>query len=167
MKLRPVAGVVLRQLYLLRGSFVRVAPTVLWVCIDMFLWGFLSRYLDTIGGRTVEFVAQLLGAVLLWDFLTRVMLGVAVAFLEDIWSRNFLNFFSTPLTVSEYLAGLVVTGIGTSIIGLATMVVLASLVFGLSFFSLGIFLAHAMLILLAFGIVLGILGCAMVLRWGR
>ena len=49
----------------------------------------------------------LLGAVLLWDFLTRVMQGVTMAFFEDVWSRNFLNFFATPLRTSEYLAGLV------------------------------------------------------------
>ena len=54
-----------------------------------------------------NFVPALLGAVLLWDFLTRVMQGVTMAFFEDVWSRNFLNFFATPLRTSEYLAGLV------------------------------------------------------------
>ena len=39
----------------------------------------------------------LLGAVLLWDFLTRVMQGVTMAFFEDVWTRNFLNIFATPL----------------------------------------------------------------------
>jgi ABC-2 type transport system permease protein len=32
---------------------------------------------------------MLLGAVLLWDFFTRVMHGVTIAFFEDVWSRNF------------------------------------------------------------------------------
>ena len=49
----------------------------------------------------------LLGAVLLWDFFTRVMQGVTMAFFEDVWSRNFLNVFATPLSIAEYLAGLV------------------------------------------------------------
>ena len=53
----------------------------------------------------------LLGAVLLWDFLTRVMQGVTMAFFEDVWSRNFLNLFATPLTIFDYLAGLVVAAI--------------------------------------------------------
>ena len=44
-----------------------------------------------------NFVPALLGAVLLWDFLTRVMQGVTMAFFEDVWSRNFLNLFATPL----------------------------------------------------------------------
>ena len=65
----------------------------------------------------------LLGAVLLWDFLTRVMQGVTMAFFEDVWSRNFLNFFATPLRISEYLPGLVITGVGTSLVGLSVMLV--------------------------------------------
>ena len=40
----------------------------------------------------------MLGAVLLWDFMTRVMQGITTAFLEDVWSRNFLNLFASPLS---------------------------------------------------------------------
>ena len=58
-----------------------------------------------------NFVPALLGAVLLWDFLTRVMQGVTMAFFEDVWSRNFLNFFATPLRTSEYLTGLILAAI--------------------------------------------------------
>ena len=49
-------------------------------------------------------VPVMLGAVLLWDFLVRVMQGVTIAFMEDIWSRNFLNIFSTPLTIAVFSA---------------------------------------------------------------
>jgi ABC-2 type transport system permease protein len=162
---RPIAAVVLRQFYLLRGSPVRVIPMFAWVGIDILLWGFITRYLNSVGGG-IDFVPQLLGAVLFWDFLTRIMQGVTVAFLEDVWSRNFLNIFATPLSIGEYLAGLVITGIGTSVLGLGGMLVLATTYFGLSFLSLGVLLAHFVLVLLLFGIVLGILGSAMVLRWG-
>lgn len=166
MKWRPIAGVVLRQFYLLRGSPVRVIPMFAWVGIDIVLWGFITRYLNAVGGGRIDFVPQLLGAVLFWDFLTRIMQGVTVAFLEDVWSHNFLNIFATPLSIAEYVTGLVITGIGTSILGLAVMLVLATLVFGLGFFSLGLLLAQFVLVLLLFGIVLGILGSALVLRWG-
>jgi len=165
-RLRPIAGIVLRQFYLLRGSPVRVIPMFAWVGIDIVLWGFITRYLNAVGGGRVDFVPQLLGAVLFWDFLTRILQGVTVAFLEDVWSRNFLNIFATPLSISEYVTGLVLTGIGTSILGLIVMLVLATVVFGLAFVSLGVSLAYSVLVLLLFGIVLGILGSAMVLRWG-
>ena len=166
MKWRPIAGIVLRQLYLLRGSPVRVYPMVTWVAIDIVLWGFITRYLNSVSGSGMNFVPTLLGAVLLWDFCTRIMQGVSTAFLEDVWSRNFLNLFSSPLSIAEYISGLVITSVLTSIVGLITMLILATWVFHLEFFSLGLPLAAFLLVLFVFGITLGILGSAVVLRLG-
>ena len=166
MKLRPIAGVVLRQVYLLKGSPVRLFPMITWVAIDIVLWGFITRYLNSIEGHGMNFVPTLLGAVLLWDFCTRIMQGVSTAFLEDVWSRNFLNLFASPLSIAEYVAGLVLTSILTSSLGLVVMLLLATLVFGLQFFAMGAALAAFLLILFTFGVTLGILGTAIVLRHG-
>ena len=84
---------------------MRVLPLFAWVAIDIVLWGFITRYLNTVAQAGFDFVPVLLGAVLLWDFFTRVMHGVSMAFLEDVWSRNFLNLFASPLTIGEYLGG--------------------------------------------------------------
>ncbi|MEO8114534.1 MAG: ABC transporter permease [Phenylobacterium sp.] len=161
-----VAAIVLRQVYLLRGSPQRVLPMFAWVAIDIVLWGFITRYLNSVANAGFNFVPALLGAVLLWDFLTRVMQGVTMAFFEDVWSRNFLNFFATPLRTSEYLLGLVITGIGTSLLGLLAMLVLAWAAFGLSFLTYGAALAPFLMVLFLSGIALGIAGAAIVLRLG-
>jgi ABC-2 type transport system permease protein len=91
---------------------------------------------------------------------------VSVAFLEDVWSRNFLNLFASPLSIAEYVAGLVVTSTATSSIGLVVMLVLASAAFGLSFLSYGLLLIPFLLVLFLFGIALGIFASAVVLRLG-
>lgn len=166
MRLERLAAVVLRQFYLIRGSVSRVLPLFAWVAVDMVLWGFLTRYLNSVASSDFDFVPALLGAVLLWDFFTRVMQGVTMAFFEDVWSRNFLNLFATPLRISEYLGGLVVSSVATSAVGLGVMLALASQVFGLSFLAYGLILAPILLVLFVFGIALGILGCALVLRLG-
>jgi ABC-2 type transport system permease protein len=163
---RRTFAIVLRQFYLIRGSFARFLPLFVWVAIDMLLWGFLSRYLNSIAGAGMNFVPVLLGAVLLWDFLVRVAQGVTIAFLEDVWSRNFLNFFATPLSVGEYLAGLVVTSVATSTVGLGVMLVLATTIFGLPFLSFGGLILPFLFILFLTGIALGILSAAIVLRLG-
>jgi ABC-2 type transport system permease protein len=164
--LRRICALLLRQFYLLRGSPTRIVPLFSWVAIDIILWGFITRYLNSVSGASFNFVPAMLGAVLLWDFMSRVMQGITTAFLEDVWSRNFLNLFASPLSVSEYLTGLVLISIATSAIGLAVMVVLATLVFGLSFFVYGAMLAALLLVLFLFGISLGIFGSALVLRFG-
>ena len=166
MRLRPIAGILLRQLYLFRSSPVRLLPTFAWVAIDIVVWGFLTRYLNSVAGNHLNFVPTLLGAVLFWDFFTRIMQGVTTAFLEDVWSRNFLNLFATPLSICEYVTGLVLTSVATSLIALVVMLVLATLVFGLSFISLGAMLIPFVMVLFLFGVALGIVASALVLRLG-
>ncbi len=163
---RRIAAIVLRHFYLIRGSLSRVFPLFIWVGIDMVLWGFISRYLAAAGAFRFSLLSALLGAVLLWDFQARVMQGVTMAFFEDVWSRNFLNLFASPLRLSEYLAGLVLSSIGTSTVGLAVMLLVAVGAFGLSFASYGVLLAGFLLVLFLFGIALGIAGSAIVLRLG-
>jgi len=163
---RRVGAIVLRQAFLLRGSPARVLPLFAWVAIDIVLWGFITRYLNAVASPGFDFVPVLLGAVLLWDFFARVMQGVTMAFFEDVWSRNFLNVFATPITTPEYVSGLVLSSVLTSTVGLVVMVVLATAAFGLSFVGYGLAIVPALLVLFLFGIALGILGCAIVLRLG-
>lgn len=159
-------AIVLRLVYLTRGSFARLFPVFAWAAVDMVLWGFITKYLNEVTASGLDFVPRLLGAVLLWDFLVRVMQGVTMAFFEDVWSRNFLNLFATPLRISEYLVGLVVASILTSSIGLAIMLVLATAIFGLSFLDYGLSIFPSLLILFLCGIALGIASSAVVLRLG-
>ncbi|MBI1422272.1 MAG: ABC transporter permease [Gammaproteobacteria bacterium] len=166
MRLKHMAAILLRQYYLMRGSVARLLPLFAWVAVDILLWGFITRYLNEIAAANFNFVPVLLGAVLMWDFFTRVMQGVTTSFLEDVWSRNFLNLFATPLTMPEYVSGLVLTSIATSLVGLIVMIVLASSLFGLSYLSFGLILIPFLLVLFLFGIALGIAGAAMVLRLG-
>lgn len=166
MSLTRIAAIVLRQFYLIRGSLSRLLPLFVWAAIDIVLWGFMTRYLNRVAAPGFNFVPALLGAVLLWDFFTRVMQGITMAFFEDVWSRNFLNFFATPLLISEYLAGLVSSSIVTSTIGLVIMLILATGAFGLSFLAYGAMIIPFLLVLFLFGIAMGIVGTAIVLRLG-
>jgi ABC-2 type transport system permease protein len=166
MRLSRIAAIVLRQYYLIRGSASRVLPLFAWVAVDIVLWGFITRYLNQVTATGFNFVPVFLGAVLLWDFFSRVMHGVTMTFFEDVWSRNFLNIFATPLSIAEYLSGLVLSSTITSLVGLAVMLALATFAFGLSFFAYGAMLVPFLLVLFLFGIAMGIVGVAVVLRFG-
>ncbi len=163
---KRAAAIVLRQFYLYRGSPARILPLFGWVAIDVLLWGFFSRYMNGLASSRLNFVPAFLGCVMMWDFLIRVMQGVTTTFFEDVWSRNFLNVFASPLSISEYVGGLVVSSIANSTVGLLTMLVIASVVFGLSFFIYGLPIIPLVLVLFVFGVTLGILSCAIVLRLG-
>src|SRR4029078_13252186 len=97
---------------------------------------FITRYLNSVSASGVDFVPTLLGAVLMWDFFTWIMQAVPTAFFEDVCSLNFLNLFATPHSNAEYVTGLVITSIATSLVGLVVMLVIATAVFCLPFFKL-------------------------------
>ena len=166
MSLTRVYAIVVRQLFLLRHNPVRFTNIFVWAVLDIILWGFITKYLNEVGNTGFNFVPVLLGAVVLFDFLTRVMHGVLVAFLEDVWSRNFLNLFASPLSVGEYVLGLVSASILTSAVGFAALVGVAGLLFGYFIFKLGLLLLPFLLILFLFGIALGIFVVAVILRVG-
>jgi len=166
MRFNRIAAIVVRQFYLFRGSPARILSLFAWIAIDIILWGFISRYLNTVASPRFNFVPALLGAVLLWDFFTRVMQGVTMAFFEDVWSRNFLNVFASPMSIAEYVAGLVVSSIVTSSAGLIFMLVLATSVFGLPMLTYGLTVVPFVGVLFLFGIALGIVASALVLRLG-
>ncbi len=161
-----IAAVSLRQMYLYRGSPARVVPLFAWVTIDMVLWGFMTRFLGSLAHTSYRFVPALLGAVLFWDFMTRVMQGVTTAFFEDVWSRNFLNLFATPITMSEYIAGLLLSSFVTSLVGFGVMLAVAIVAFGLHFAAYGILVLPFLLVLLLSGMALGVIAIAIVLRFG-
>lgn len=166
MNIDRVSAIVLRQFYLVRGSASRIVPLFAWVAIDIILWGFITKYLTSVSKSNINLHASILTAVLLWDFFMRIMQGVTMTFFEDVWSRNFLNYFATVLTVTEYLSGLVVSSFIMGLIGLVAMLILAIGVFGVSIFSLGLMIVPYLIILILFGFSLGIIACAMVLRLG-
>jgi ABC-2 type transport system permease protein len=166
MRARPSLAILVRQFYLYRGSPARVLSLFAWIAIDIVLWGFISRYLNTVASPGFNFVPALLGGVLLWDFFTRVMQGVTMAFFEDVWSRNFLNIFGSPMSITEYVTGLVLSSIATSSIGLIAMLLLAGAVFRLNVFLYGVAAFPFLAVLFLFGVALGIMASALVMRLG-
>lgn len=166
MNLTRVYAIFLRQMYLLRDNPTRLFQLFVWVVVDLIIWGFITKYLLSFVPPTFGVITFFLGAVILWGFLLRVMQGMTTPFLEDVWSKNFLNIFGSPLTISEYITGLVLTSICTSVMVLVGVLLIATLVFGFSLFVLGMQLIPFLLILFLFGIALGIFGVAIVLRIG-
>ncbi len=166
MNLSHSLAIALRYAYLVRGNWTRFVQIFVWAILDIVLWGFITKYLDSVGQSGMSFTLALLGAVILWDFVARAQQGVSTPFLEDIWSRNLLNIFASPITVVEYIVGLTLTSIATSTLGVAAMLFLAFAAFGMSMFFFGSALGAFVLVLFLFGISIGILSIAIVLRFG-
>ena len=138
----------------------------IWAILDVLLWGFISKYLSSFGGATFSFATVTFGAIILWDFTSRIQQGIMTAFLEDIWSQNFINFFASPLKLPEYIAGMILSSIMTGVIGLGLMAGIAGLLFGYNIFKIGLLIALFLFILFVFGVAIGIMISALIFRYG-
>lgn len=159
-------AVFLRQLYLFRSNPARLSSVFLWLVVDIIQWGFISKYLGSFGRSTFGFLTVILGAIVLWGFMSRIQQGIMTSFLEDIWSQNFINYFASPLRIVEYLSGLVLTSITTGLFGFVMVVLIAGLGFGYNFFMIGLYLFPFMAILFIFGIAMGMFVSGVIFRLG-
>jgi ABC-2 type transport system permease protein len=165
MKWYRIKAILIRHLYLYRRSFPRLMDIFYWPVMELLLWGFLSTYLSGLS-RGINIISILLGALIFWDLLSQSQRAVSVAFLEDIWERNLLNIFVTPLKTSEFLTSTVLLGLIRIFI---VAVILSLLAIGLYHFNIltfGIYLVPFFINILLFGWILGIFTTAIILRYG-
>lgn len=138
-----------------------------WPFLDLLLWGFISVYLIQFRKELPNFVAFLLGALILWDILFRAQQGISVSFLEDVWARNLLNVFASPLRPGEYIVSLMLVSAVKIMIAGVVMSLLAWIFYSFNIFLLGLSLIPFVLELVVFGWAIGIITTSLILRFGQ
>ena len=166
MNLNKIFALSLRHVYLIKGSFPRILDLIYWPTIQIFLWGFISKFFTLNSSYFENTVGIILSAAILYDFLFRSSISYNMMFLEEIWSRNFTNLFIAPIKISEIIAALTFTAIFRTLIGLVPAALLAIPLFGVSIFKIGIPLIFLLITLYIFGVTLGFLVTSGLLRFG-
>ena len=156
----------LRHLYLIKGSFPRVLDLVYWPTVQIFLWGFISKFFTLNSSYYDNTVGIILSAAILYDFLFRSSISYNMMFLEEIWSRNFTNLFIAPIKISEIISALTFTAILRTLIGLVPAVMISIPLFGVSILKIGTPLIFLLITLYIFGVTLGLLVTSGLLRFG-
>jgi len=156
----------LRYLYLLKSSWIRVLELAYWPTMQMILWGFLNQFLMSSESPIIKVAGLLIAAVLLWDVMFRSNIGVAVSFLEEMWSRNLAQLFVSPLRPHEWALSLLSISLIRTIIGIIPAAILAIPFYQYSIFDMGLPLIIFFMNLMIFGGAIGLLVSALVLRYG-
>ena len=167
MALRRIWGLMYRHLALYRRSWPRLLELTYWPTLQMCIWGFTSAFIASrigVGGQVAAGI--LLGGVLLWEVALRSQMGMAISFLEEIWSRNLGHVFVSPLRPWELVAALIAMSAIRMVIGVLPAILLAWALYAFNLFDLGPVLILFTLNLMAMGwwIALGVV--ALILRHG-
>ena len=166
MRWSKIYALSLRHIYLIKGSFPRILDLIYWPTIQIFLWGFISKFFTLNSTYYENTVGIILSAAILYDFLFRSSISYNMMFLEEIWSRNFTSLFIAPIKINEIISALTFTAIIRTLIGLVPAAILAIPLFGVSIFKIGLPLIFLLISLYIFGVTLGLLVTSGLIRFG-
>ncbi len=127
-----------RHLALYRRSWPRLLELAYWPTLQMCIWGFTASFFAArLGNAGATTIGVLLGGVLLWEVALRSQMGVAISFLEEIWSRNLGHVFVSPLRPWELVAALIAMSILRMAMGVLPAVLLAWVLYAFNLFAMG------------------------------
>ncbi len=166
MSLSRIWGIVLRHISVYRANLARLNELVLWPFFELLLWGFFALYVRDLSSTGYVLVV-LLGSLLLWQMFSRIQQSISVSFLMELWSRNLMNIFVSPISMYEYLVGLVIIAILRILAATAILYVLTLVLYHVNLLSIGPALVPLAINLILFGWALGTFITAIVLRYGQ
>lgn len=164
---RRIWGLMFRHLALYRRSWPRLLELVYWPILGICIWGFTTRFLaGRMGAGAAVAISGLMGGVLLWEVCLRSQMGMAVSFLEELWSRNLGHVFVSPLRPWELVTALIGMSFIRMLIGVVPAIVLAWGLYAFNLFALGPVLVLFLINLMVMGwwVALGVV--SLVLRHG-
>jgi len=167
MKFHRINAIIWRHIYSTHRTLHRLVDLFYWPTLDLVLWGFMATYFSRAGQSQFNIVAFLLGAMILWGILIRSQQDVSISFMEEVWSRNLLNIFGSPLSVPEFLTATFLLSLIRIIIVFAFMGLLSWLLYAFNVLTFSFYLIPFWLNLLIFGWTIGLVAMAIILRFGQ
>ena len=166
MKLHRIYAIILRQIFTLRHSFDRLTDAFYWPVLDLFLWGLTSSYFTSIAPGTSKIVMVLVGGIILWIIAYRAQYDISINILGEMWDRNLVNIFVSPLKFSEWISSLIIMGILKAIASILFASIFAFLLYKIAIVTYGFYLLPFIFLLLMTGWWVGFLVSSVTLRLG-
>lgn len=166
MNIHRIYAIVIRHLYVWPRGLERFMWSVGWPMVSLFSWGLTAAYLQSISMSSISITTLILGGIIFWSITTRAQLETTVNFMDEVWNKNLINIFSSPLTIGEFLAATIILDIIKFVISTLILIVIAYLLYSLNIIGFGWYLPFFIINLLIFGWTVGFLIIGMMLRLG-
>jgi ABC-2 type transport system permease protein len=166
MSFSRIKGVFFRYYYNLIKGLHQLSDLFYWPLVDILLWGLTSIWIQK-QNQVANLPLVLMTGLIFWQIAWRGSIDISVNLLQEFWHRNLVNLFSTPLKISEWIAGVILLCLCKLVITILFGSFLVYLLYSLNIFTLGwAFLPFAALLLM-FGWSLGFLAAGVIIYWGH
>lgn len=161
-----ISAIVMRHLYSFRRNFDRLSDSIYWPIMDLLVWGLTTVWLQNTTS-TPHLLFIMLTAIVFWQIVWRSNYEISVNLLEECWCRNVVNLFSTPLTVAEWVTGVMLVGVVKVILAMIVGVLASWALYSLNILTIGFALLPFTILLIMFGWIVGFIGAGVITRFGR
>ncbi len=165
MKVHRIVAVVRRHLLLTFRRLDRILNILYWPFLNIVLWGITSAWMQQQSSQP-QLVPIILSGLVLWQIVFRVNLELAKGLLEELHCHNVVNLFSTPLTLSEWVVGMMILGAINMVLVIITCSAALWMLYGINIFILGWNMIPFMASLLISGWTIGFFICGLLINWG-
>lgn len=166
MKLHRIFAMVLRYWYYFKHSLDRMSDVFYWPTVDLLLWGLTSKFIQAQSTSLPDILLIIMSGILFWIVIWRGQYEITVNFLEELWNRNLVNIFVTPLKLSEWVISVFVVGIIKLLISLGFAGILAYLMYKTNILTYGYYLIPFITSLILTGWAVGLFITGILLRFG-
>lgn len=166
MKINRIYAIILRYLYLLKHSMDRWTDYFYWPILDLFTWGLTTSFFVTLSNPNSPIIMMILSGLLFWLIVWRGQYEISVNLLEELWNKNLINLFASPLKFSEWITALVILGIFKAALSFSVGITLAVIFYKLNIFIYGFYFIPFMILLIMMGWSIGFFVAGLILRFG-
>lgn len=167
MSLTRILAVIYRHLLVLLRDTSRISELFYWPLFDIILWGFASTWMGSQSDDNTKLVLSTLSCLVLWQVVYRTSQDVCLSFIEEVWSRNLINLFSTPITLFEWLIGVMILGLFKVIPSMLFAIAAVKYLYSINIMSLGYILIPFTISLIISGWVIGTFIASFLVYWGH
>lgn len=166
MKLHRIKGVILRYLFDLRHSWDRLSEVFYWPVIDLVMWGLTISYFKQFSPNPTLFVVAIISGIIFWIFAWRAEYELSISLLSEMWDKNLINLFVSPLKFSEWVSALLILSLVKGLLSTIVAMIVAFFLFQTHIFTFGFLMIPFMMLLIMSGWALGFTIAGIILRYG-
>lgn len=167
MNINRILAMVLRYTINMKHNLDRLSDMFYWPAMDLFIWGITGLYLAQLTNRSANYLFVILSGLVFWIVIWRAQYEISTNLLAELWDRNLVSLFATPLTVAEWITSFIIFGVLKTVVSLSFSAVLAFFFFHYNIFSFGLNLVLFIFSLLLTGWAGGLIVGAFLIRYGQ